>query len=156
MQNKEPSQLVKFARGFARKVGLRTARNFCGGHKNAHTYTAARDRLRKVESYPTMSKKDAKLTKSQLLSELASKTDLSKAKVSELFDALYDVLKSELRRTGELTILPGLIKVRKVHKKATKARKGRNPATGEEITIAAKPARQEIKLSKLKALKGLA
>jgi nucleoid DNA-binding protein len=38
-------------------------------------------------------------------------------------------------------------------KPATKKRLGRNPATGEQIMIAAKPARTVVKVSALKALK---
>ena len=49
--------------------------------------------------------------------------------------------------------MPGLLKIRSVKRPATKARMGRNPATGEEITIAAKPAHNVIRLSALKALK---
>ena len=47
------------------------------------------------------------------------------------------------------------IKVRKAIKPATKSRKGRNPFTGEEITISAKPKRTTAKVTALKALKEL-
>jgi nucleoid DNA-binding protein len=45
------------------------------------------------------------------------------------------------------------VKIRKVKKPRTKARMGRNPATGEAIKIAAKPATTVVKVSALKALK---
>jgi nucleoid DNA-binding protein len=51
--------------------------------------------------------------------------------------------------------MPGLMKVRVVKKPATKARLGKNPFTGEEITIKAKPARKAVKVSPLKGLKDM-
>ncbi len=47
------------------------------------------------------------------------------------------------------------IKVRRIQKKASKAKMGRNPFTGEEIQIPAEPARKSVKVSAMKALKGL-
>jgi hypothetical protein len=49
--------------------------------------------------------------------------------------------------------LPGLLKVKRVEKPATKARQGRNPQTGEAIMIKAKPKRTVVKALPLKALK---
>jgi len=49
--------------------------------------------------------------------------------------------------------LPGLLKIKRVQKKATPARQGRNPATGEPMTIKAKPARVVVKAYPLKSLK---
>ena len=43
--------------------------------------------------------------------------------------------------------------IRRVEKPAQKARKGRNPATGEEITIKVKPARQGPSRGVIKGLK---
>ena len=68
----------------------------------------------------------------------------------------FDVLKNHIDRhikkrgSGDITI-PGLgIKVKRVEKAATKKRKGRNPLTGEEVMIAAKPKRSVVKVSALK------
>jgi nucleoid DNA-binding protein len=47
------------------------------------------------------------------------------------------------------------MKVRVVKKPATKSRLGKNPFTGEEITIKAKPARKAIKVTALKGLKDM-
>jgi nucleoid DNA-binding protein len=100
-------------------------------------------------------KKDRALTKSQLASELAAKADLTKAQVNAVFDAMNDLVSKELKAGRPLTI-PGLVKIRLVHKAATPARAGRNPATGETITIKAKPARKVVKVRALKALKDMA
>ena len=55
---------------------------------------------------------------------------------------------------GTFTV-PGLMKVTVVRKPATKARKGTNPFTGEEMTFKAKPARNVVKVRALKALKDM-
>jgi nucleoid DNA-binding protein len=94
-----------------------------------------------------------KMTKSQLMSDLADQTGLTKSQVEGVFDALQNTIKRELGGIGELTALPGLLKIRKVVKPARKARPGRNPATGEAITISAKPASKGVKVSTLKTLK---
>jgi nucleoid DNA-binding protein len=52
-----------------------------------------------------------------------------------------------------VNIPPGLMKIKRVQKPATKARMGRNPATGEPMKIAAKPARTVVKVLALKGLK---
>jgi nucleoid DNA-binding protein len=51
--------------------------------------------------------------------------------------------------------LPGLLKIYVHTRPATKERTGRNPATGEEIKIAAKPAKKVVKVRALKKLKEL-
>jgi nucleoid DNA-binding protein len=50
--------------------------------------------------------------------------------------------------------VPGIaLKIKRVTRPATKARPGRNPATGETIMIKAKPARTVVKALALKSLK---
>jgi nucleoid DNA-binding protein len=81
---------------------------------------------------------------------------LSKKDVVAVFDEMAAMIKKDLgkRGVGAFTI-PGLAKVRVVRKPATKARKGTNPFTGEEMMFKAKPARNVVKLSALKALKDM-
>jgi len=74
------------------------------------------------------------MTKAQLVDTLAEKTDLSKKDVSTLVDTMSDVVLNEVKKNGEC-VVPGL---GKMVKSKRKARKGRNPATGEEIKIPAK------------------
>ena len=50
-------------------------------------------------------------------------------------------------------VVPGLLKLKVVRKPATKARPGKNPFTGEPMTIQAKPARNVVRALPLKALK---
>ena len=101
---------------------------------------------------PPKSSASKALTKSKLATELADRSGTTKAQIMEVFDALAAVLADELKAGRPVTIA-GLMKVVVVHKSATPARQGRNPLTGETITVKAKPARRVVKCRPLKALK---
>ncbi|NOR40079.1 MAG: DNA-binding protein [Gammaproteobacteria bacterium] len=92
-------------------------------------------------------------TKSESLTYIAEKTDLTKKDVSAVFDALAMLMKRDLKRGPGVYTVPGLMKVKVVRKPATKARKGVNPFTGEEMMFKAKPARNVVKVLPLKGLK---
>lgn len=95
-------------------------------------------------------------TKSEIFSVLADTTGLSKKDVSQVFVSLADLISKDVGKKGcGLFTVPGLMKVRRVHKAATKARKGINPFTGEETTFKAKPARNTVKIRPMKALKDM-
>lgn len=93
-------------------------------------------------------------TKTEILTHIASETGLSKKDVGAVMDSLQGLIQKNVkpRGTGAFT-LPGLLKIKVVKKPATKARKGRNPATGEEMMFKAKPARKVVKVLPLKNLK---
>lgn len=74
------------------------------------------------------------MTKSQLISEMANKLNVTKKDVSNFLDTLCTVAYKETKKTGTF-VLPGFGKLVKVQRKA---RTGRNPATGEVIKIKAK------------------
>lgn len=95
-------------------------------------------------------------TKSQIISHIADKTGLTRKDVGAVFDELNGLMKKNLGRRGpgEFT-MPGLMKVRVVKKPATKARRGINPFTGEEMMFKAKPARKAVKVTALKGLKDM-
>ena len=96
------------------------------------------------------------LTKSQILTELAESTDLTKKDVAAVLDSLSTLMGKSLGRRGAGVFnVPGLMKVKVVRKPATKARKGINPFTGEETTFKAKPARNVVKIVPLKGLKDM-
>ncbi len=96
-----------------------------------------------------------KQTKQQIISDIADETGIGKKEVAAVFAALGTKIAQHMkpRGSGDFTIPDTGIKVRRVVKPKTKARMGRNPFTGEEIKIPAKPARKVIRLSALKALK---
>jgi nucleoid DNA-binding protein len=101
--------------------------------------------------------KSKPMTKTAVFQELAARTNLSRKQVTEVFDALLELIKKELTKKGGVFTIPtGLVKVKRVEKAATKERMGRNPATGEPMVIAAKPKRTVIKALALKTLKELA
>ncbi len=97
-----------------------------------------------------------RLTKAQIITELANSTDLDKKTVNKLFDEMFALIKKQLspRGPGEF-VVPGLVKLRVVKKAATKERQGINPFTKEPMTIPAKPATKKVRATPLKALKDL-
>lgn len=91
----------------------------------------------------------------EFIEEMVNKTGLEKRQVKDFLAYLHDLVLEQLNKKGigQVTI-PGLnIKMLVVKKPATKARKGRNPFTGEEVMVAAKPARKAIKVKAMKKLK---
>jgi nucleoid DNA-binding protein len=97
-----------------------------------------------------------KMTKAKLVGHIAVETGLTKQDVEKVFDSLYGAIKKQLSRRGpgEFTI-PKIAKLKVIKKKATKARMGRNPSTGEPIKIPAKRAHKVVKATVLKATKDL-
>lgn len=96
------------------------------------------------------------VTKSAMFQDLSGKTGLSKKQIGGVFDALTSFIHEQVGKKGPgVVTLPGLLKVKRVEKPATKARPGRNPLTGEAIMIAAKPKRTVVKALCLKALKDM-
>ncbi len=87
-----------------------------------------------------------KMTKSALFAYFADKFEVKRTEVRDWFDELAALAEKELKRSGEFT-LPGVVKL-SVRK--SKARMGRNPATGEPIKI---PAKTRVKATVVKAMK---
>ncbi len=92
--------------------------------------------------------------KTQILTQIADATQLSRKQVQAVLDELSNVIEGHVKKkgVGEF-VLPGLLKITTVKKPATKARKGINPFTGEETTFKAKPASTSVKVRPLKKLK---
>jgi nucleoid DNA-binding protein len=94
------------------------------------------------------------LTKSAIFQEVSTETQLSRKQVASVFEALVNLINREIGKKGPgVFTVPGLLKIKRVHKPATKARPGFNPATKEPIMIKAKPARTIVKAQPLKSLK---
>ena len=70
---------------------------------------------------------------------VAERADLTRADAKRALTALEDVVLDEIANAEKVKV-GNIVQLTVRLKAATKARKGRNPATGEEITIAAKPA----------------
>ena len=108
------------------------------------------------KALPTTAIKAA-MNKSQSMTYITENTGLSKKEVASVFDALGNLMHRHLKKNaaGEFT-LPGLMKCTVKRKPATKARKGVNPFTGEEMMFKAKPARNVVKVRPLKRVKEMA
>ena len=74
------------------------------------------------------------MTKTEIVNHLAQKLKLTKAASKAVLDELGQLAAKKTKTLGEFTI-PG---IGKLVKQRRKARKGRNPATGEAIKIPAK------------------
>lgn len=95
-------------------------------------------------------------TQSEFLASLTKTTGLSKPAIKLVMEQIKAIIEAHIGRNGPgVFALPGLMKMTLKSKPATKARKGINPFTGEEITFKAKPARRVIKIKPLKKLKAL-
>jgi nucleoid DNA-binding protein len=93
------------------------------------------------------------LTQSQMIAAVADRAEMSRADAKRALDALDEIVLKELGNAQKVRI-GGLVQLTVRVKPAQKKRKGRNPATGEEIDIAAKPASVDVRarpLAKAKA-----
>ena len=95
-------------------------------------------------------------TKAQMARAIEEKTSIRSQDVNIVLDALADVVLEDLSADGPgSATVAGLIKVDIVAQSARPERQGRNPATGEAITIAARPAldRGKVRVRALKRLR---
>jgi DNA-binding protein HU-beta len=93
------------------------------------------------------------LTQTQLADAIADRAGLSRAQAKSAIQALEEVVLDEIGNAEKVKV-GNLVQLTVRLKPATKERAGRNPATGEEITIAAKPAAVDVRarvLAKTKA-----
>jgi len=101
-----------------------------------------------------MAKKPEKpLSKTEIVNSLADSTGLSRKDVNSLLESMESLIENSIRKGSGIFNLPGLLKIYVHTRPATKERVGRNPATGEEITIKARPASKVVKVRPLKKLK---
>ena len=110
---------------------------------------------KKAAAAPKLKSIPSRQTKTQIIQEISDSTELSKKDVAAVFSSLGDLIQRHMQKrgSGEFQIPDTGVKIRRVKKPARKSRMGRNPATGEEIKIAAKPAHTVVKVMALKALK---
>lgn len=73
------------------------------------------------------------MTKAELIAALASISGVTKVDADKVLSALTEVIRTEVAKGGEISI-PDL---GKFEQKQRAERAGRNPSTGEAITIAA-------------------
>jgi len=97
------------------------------------------------------------LSKTEILNALVEKTELSKKEVGSVLDGLSEIIGESLSKNGPGVFnMPGLLKIQVQRKPATKATTRPNPfKPGEMMNVAAKPARNVVKVRPLKALKDM-
>ncbi len=88
------------------------------------------------------------MNKSQLVEQISENTDVSKNDVDAVLTGLFSVVAEHVAKSDDKITIPGWISFQQTTRAA---RKGRNPRTGEELTI---PETKGVKVSagsKLKA-----
>ena len=96
-------------------------------------------------------------TKTEILSNIAEATSLSKKEVAGVLDALSGEIAKAIGKKGPGQFaIPGLCKIVVQRKPATKATTRPNPfKPGEMMEVSAKPARNVVKVRPLKNLKDM-
>ena len=94
------------------------------------------------------------MTKTRMISEIATKTGLTRKQVKDVFISITEVIENEIKTHKHITLFD-LIKIAVKSKKATSERSGTNPFTGEATTFKARPAKEVIKAKALKRLKDM-
>ena len=96
-------------------------------------------------------------SKSEILISAAEQAGISRKQAAAVLESFTEQIKRNVGKKGPgMFTVPGLMKITVVNKPATKARKGINPFTKEEVMFKAKPARRVIKVRPLKSLKDFA
>ena len=120
---------------------------------------AAKKKSKKKAAAPVKRIKTIKepMTKSQMFMAIADETELTKKQVAAVIDSLSDIVAGHIKKGGAGAVnVAGLMKIKTVIKPATKARKGINPFTGEEMMFKAKPKSKKVKILPLSKLKEMA
>lgn len=139
--------------------------------KSAGKTTASKATTRKAAGKSTAKRKTAKaktttttttklpsvrepMSKSGMIKAITDSTNISKKDVVAVLECFNQVIEKHVKTGGPgKFVLPGILKISVVKKKARPARKGVNPFTGEQITIKAKPASRGVRIRPLKKLK---
>jgi nucleoid DNA-binding protein len=95
-------------------------------------------------------------SRGDIVKQISIGTELKPRQVKEVFETLTSLIAADLSKKGcgEFNFM-GLMKLRTVNKPATVARKGKNPFTGQDIMIKAKPASRKVRVRALRTLNGM-
>ena len=105
----------------------------------AHEYSKGRGTVATTPAKKTAVKVPEKLTGSSLVGYLAEKNGLSRKDIKQVLEDLYEIVGTGVMR-GERVAIGKIGKMFIRVRPARGPRTGRNPLTGQEITIPAKPA----------------
>ena len=92
------------------------------------------------------------MNRRELVLAVAERTGSDRKTADAAVAAVTDSIVAAVTK-GDIVAISGFAKFSRRVKPATKARKGVNPFTGEEIMIKAKPASKTVKVTPLKAFK---
>jgi nucleoid DNA-binding protein len=92
------------------------------------------------------------VTQGQFVEELSEETGYSKSDVRHLLQSLEELVKQHISDCERVKI-GNLVQFEPKLRKKQKARMGRNPATGEDVRISAKPASVRVAARVLKGAK---
>ncbi len=90
------------------------------------------------------------MTKTELIKAIANRTEVSQADVERVLNGFQDVVSQVVAKGKEKVTIPGFLSFEQTIRKA---RKGRNPQTGETIKI---PKSKAVKVSAGSRLKAIA
>ena len=124
--------------------------------KKRTTRAKAAPKAAKVREAGTMriTAADKPRTKSQIFNVVAEDCNMSRKEVSLVFQSLEKTIAADMGKRGpHVFTVPGLMKITRKHRPARKAKPGKNPFTGEDIMIKARPAHYVVKVRALKKLK---
>lgn len=98
-------------------------------------------------------------SKGEIFRIIAEHTGVHRKHVAGVFEAMAKIMSVDLAKPSKdkanVFVVPGLMKVQATYKPPQPAKPGKNPFTGEAITIKAKPASTKIRIRPLKQLKAM-
>lgn len=139
---KAPARKATARKTTARKTTAKKTARKATAKKKTTAKAAATTKKIKASAEPR--------TKSQIFNTIAEATDMSRKEVTSVLGALESLIVADLKKGTPVKLMGMKMTVKK--KPATKARKGRNPFTGEEMMFKAKPASKAVKVRALKTL----
>jgi DNA-binding protein HU-beta len=92
------------------------------------------------------------MNRRELIAALSERIDTDKRRAEEALQGVLDLI-TETVSKGEAVAISGFAKFARRDVPAKPRRMGRNPATGEEMMLAPKPASRSVKITPLKAFK---
>ena len=126
------------------------ARKTTAKKKTAKKTTRRTTTKKAVKKTPTIRGSAEPRTKSQIFNTIAEATEMNRKEITAVLGALESMIVADLKKGTAVKLMGMKMTVKK--KPATKARKGVNPFTGEEMMFKAKPASKAVKVRALKTL----
>jgi nucleoid DNA-binding protein len=138
-----------------KKVVKKSAKSKVKASKNIKVLQKPKAKVEKISTkVPKLGIPKAPYKQSEFFTILSEQSGVAKKEVKSVVAAIEAIIRVHLVKNGPgQFVLPGLFKMTATTKPATKARQGRNPFTGEEMTIKAKSAHRAVKVRVIKKFK---